>query len=114
MFDEILTILRDIARTANTRIGLNTPAQVREFGPSYGTLSREFVSGMVQAVLQDVPDIGGGVSSTKLFHLPDGRPGVTVETSFEIPPPFRQRVTETLSKMNISDVRFERMNIQQG
>lgn len=114
MLDEILNMVRDMARTANSRIGPNTPAMVSEFGSSYGTLSREYVSGMVMAVLQEMPDIGGGVASTELFHRPDGTPGVTVQTSFEIPPPFRQRITETLSKMSISDVRFEKMNIQRG
>lgn len=113
MLDEILTLVRDLARVANARIDSNTPAMVREFGPSYGTLSREYVSGMVMAVLKGCPDKAGGVVSVNLVHLPDGKPGAVVETSFEIPSLFQDRIRETLAEMNIGQVAFEKMNIVQ-
>ena len=112
MLDEILTMVRDMARTANTRITPNTPAMVSEFGSSYGTLSKEFVSGIVCAIMDDVPDKGGGVMRTELFHRPDGRPGVVVKSSFEIPPQYREQITKILStSWRITDVGFEELEV---
>ena len=53
MLDEILTMVRDMARTANTRITPNTPAMVSECGSSYGTVSKEFVSGIICAIVDE-------------------------------------------------------------
>lgn len=114
MLDEILNMVRDLARTANTRMDSNTPAMVREFGPSHGTLSREFVSGVVNATLDGMPNMAGGVGSVELIHRPDGSPGVTVKSSYEVLAPFRERVIAALSRWGITDVRFEALVVHQG
>jgi hypothetical protein len=88
---------------------------VSEFGSSYGTLSKEFVSGIICAIVDEVPDKGGGVMNTELFHRPDGKPGVIVQSSFEIPPQYRERITKTLSSSwRITDVRFEELEVHHG
>jgi hypothetical protein len=114
MLDEILTIVRDMARTANARMDPTAPAMVREFGSSYGTLSREFVSGVVNSLLDKMPNMAGGVMSVDLSHRPDGTPSVTVKSSFEVLPPFRQQIIEALSRWRIADVRFEELIVHQG
>ena len=83
-------------------------------GPAFGTLSKNFIHGLVYAVMHDTPGAAGGVSTEEIFYNPDGTPGVVVKSSFELPPLFRERITEVLSTLRITDVRFEELEVRRG
>jgi hypothetical protein len=113
MLDEVLTLVRDIARAANSQIMPNAPIKVKPFGPSYGTLSEEFVSGLVMAVVDDYPGKAGEVMRTELLHRSDGTPRAVIKSSYEIPQDYRDRIVRLLkSSWRIAEVTFEDLPVQ--
>lgn len=81
-------------------------------GPDYGHLSKNFIHGAVTALLHDVPE--RGISSEEVIYRPDGKPVVIVRTSYNVPPQFRQRITEFLTSFRIAEVRFEELRVRRG
>ena len=88
--------------------------------PLHGTdyvgymMSEEFCNGMVYAVLalDEVPR-AYGTSLTEVVDRPDDTQHVTVKTSFDIPPQSQERIRTLLTPMNaVTDVRFERLNVE--
>lgn len=77
-------------------------------------VSRDFVAGVVAAVVHNYPQKAGGMMS---YEAGDGKP-VVIQTSFDIPKKLRQQITDVLADQKspsepdgVTDVRFEQLPV---
>lgn len=77
-------------------------------------VSRDYVSGVVAAVVHNYPDKAGGVMS---YEAGDGKP-VIIKSSFDIPKKLRQLIIDVLAQSKspaepdgVTEVRFEQLPV---